>query len=245
MRRLSLLILGVSVGSVGCPRGVPRGGDQIPASGINASLLELFQAHGVDCAPQGEWIVFSKNGMKANASIVREMPQATGMSVQLDVLFEVAPDRTIIESFAGVGQTREQAIADALNNFAMNSFHVLLAAFLKPNEEQVSEEEWTIAGRPRQVTIGDVGIRGKPPVQGEQLVGWFKPFEEKLKSKPLGPGTHWVRLYYAQMQGKAIACEVLLDNDAWEEMQAEMAAFDWPSGKDFYSVRVFLVVRDK
>ena len=44
---------------------------------------------------------------------------------------------------------------------------------------------------------------------------------------------------------KAGPCEVLLDNEVWNEMQAEMAAVDWPSGQDFYSVRVFLVVQDK
>src|SRR5262249_55783631 len=161
----------------------------------------------------------------------------TGMSVQLDVRFEVAPGQTVIESFAGVGQTREQALADALQNFAANSFHVILAAFLERDDAQVSKEEWSMGGRKRSVTVGNVGIRGKPPVQGAQLVGWFKLFEEKLKSEQLAPGTHWVRLYYAQLRGKAIACEVLLDNEMWEEMQADMAAIDWPAGQDFYSVR--------
>jgi hypothetical protein len=50
-------------------------------------------------------------------------------------------------------------------------------------------------------------------------------------------------LYYGQMHGKAVACEVLLDNGVWEEMQAEMAAAAWPAGEEFYSVRLFLVLR--
>src|SRR5262249_8796109 len=136
------------------------------------------------------------------------------------------------------------AVNDAFGNFAANSFHVLLAAFLKPTDDQVSKEIWTIGGKQWQVTIGNVGVKGKPPVQRERMNAWFKPFEEKIKSKLFAPGTHWIRLYYAQMQNRVLACEVLLDNAQWGEMQKEMAAIDWPGGEDFYSVRVFLVMQN-
>ena len=242
MRILSLFILSVSPSTIGCSREAAPQGDQRPVSETNAYLLELLRAHGVDAAPHGEWLVLSQANMKANASIVREAP---GKWVQLDVRLEFAPGRTLNESFAGIGQTREQATADALHNFTTNSFHVIIAAFFNHGDDQVSRDDWTVGGRLRQVTIGNVGIRGKPPVQGAELVSWFKLFEEKLKAQRLSEGVHWVRLYYAQMQGKSTACEVLLDNDVWEEMQAEMAAIDWPAGEEFYSLRVFLVMQDK
>jgi hypothetical protein len=35
-----------------------------------------------------------------------------------------------------------------------------------------------------------------------------------------------------------------LDNDVWAELQTEMAAFDWPSGDAYYSLRVFMVIQD-
>src|SRR6266849_4272136 len=210
---------------------------------VNEILLELFQRHGLDALPEEEWVTFPDRNWKATASIVKETEQQTGKSVQLDVRLEIAPGRTIIESFGGVGETRGKAVADALRNFTANSFHVLLAAFFRSDDPQVLQEEWVVGGRTSRVTIGGVGVRGKPPVQGERLVGWFKHFEDKLKETDLRPETHWVRLYYAQMQGKAMACEVLLDNDVWEDMQSEMAAIDWPSGDEFYSVRVFLVIQ--
>ncbi|HEV3444731.1 MAG TPA: DUF6348 family protein [Gemmataceae bacterium] len=177
----------------------------------------------------------------------KERQHQGGLSVQLqlDVRLEITSGGTIVESFAGLGETQEKAVADALHNFITNSFHVLLAAFFRSDDEQVTREEWVVGGKASRVTIGNVGIRGRPPVQGDQLVAWFKHFEEKLKKKQLGPGTHWVRLYYGQVQSKALACEVLLDNDVWEELQSEMAAVDWPSGEEFYSVRVFLVVQVK
>jgi hypothetical protein len=209
---------------------------------INEFLLELFRAHGVEAVAQEEWVTFRDRKWKAAASIVRALEQQAGTSVQLDVRLEIAPGRTIIESFAGVGETREKAVADALHNFTVNSLHVLLAAFFHSDDPQVSQEQWVVGGRTSRVTIGNVGIRGKPPVQGEPLVGWFRRFEDKLKKTELRPATHWVRLYYAHMEGKTMDCEVLLDNNVWEDMQSEMAALDWPSGDDFYSVRVFLVI---
>lgn len=226
----------------------------INSSQLNASLLQLFQAHGIDCTQQGDWIVFQKNNSKssrkANASIVQEFKHQAALSVQMDVNFQIAPGRTIIESFAGIGTTQEAAVSDALHNFTANSFHVLLTAFLRPdheNNEQESQEEWIIGGEKRRGVVSDIGIRGKSPVSGEELVGWYEKFAQKLQEKSLektwGKETHWVRLYYAQSQGKSVACEVLLDNEAWEVMQSETAAFDWPSADAFYSVRVFLVIQ--
>src|SRR5262249_23804823 len=154
----------------------------------------------VEAVAEGEWISFPGRSMRACASIVRETPQRSWLSVQLDVRLEVAPGRTIVESFAGLGETRDKAVGDALHNFIANSFHVLLAAFFRPNDPQVTEEEWNVSGRTIRATIGNVGIRGKPPVQGKQLTAWYEPFKEKLTQRQLPPRTHWVRLYYGQTQ---------------------------------------------
>jgi hypothetical protein len=45
------------------------------------------------------------------------------------------------------------------------------------------------------------------------------------------------------MRGRTMSCEILLDNHVFEDMQSEMAAHDWPSGHDFYSMRLFLVLK--
>lgn len=216
-------------------------GHQHPMPNINESLLELFRAHGVEAVPQDEWVAFPDRQMKANAAIVSERKQRNGMSVQLDVQLEIAPRRTIIESFAGVGNTLEKAVADAIANFTANSFHVLLAAFFQPDDQQVTKEEWTIGGRKSRVT-GNVGVRGKLPLEGEPMFAWFKRFWESIRQQQLRPGTHWARLYYGQAKSKMLACEVLLDNLVWDAVAAQMAAVDWPPADDFYSVRVFLVM---
>ena len=146
------------------------------------------------------------------------------MSDELDVRLEITPGRTIIESFAGVSETQAKAIGDALTNFTANSFHVLLAAFFQPEDQEIRRDEWVIGGMKSRVTIGNVGVRGTLPRQGDPMFAWFKRFEESIKCERLRPGIHWARLYYGQMQGRAIACEVLLDNNVWETVASEMAA---------------------
>ena len=215
-------------------------------------LRDLFQAHGVEANLGEQWVDFPNRGMRVGASILQEIKQPTSFTVELEVRFEFAPGRTIVEAFAGLGDTKDSAVVDALENFVANSFHVLLVAFFRTQESQrdaepsveelVSQEEWLLGGQKRRVTVGNLGVRGKPPVQGAQLVASLEEFKQRLKQQPFGPQTHWVRLYYAQRQGKRVAFEVLLDNQAWEVMEAKMAAYTWPSGGDFYSMRVFLVI---
>jgi|GEM_PF-654116 len=214
-------------------------------SPIPELLLELFRSHDVDAILQDDWIVFPQNRMKVTASVGGEFRQPAGMSVQLDVMFAFAPGRMIVESFGGIGETRETAIADALRSFAANSFHVLLAAFLRPGDEQaaqqVTREEWSIGGATRRVTLG-AALRGKPPTPAEAWTDCLQRFLQRIQGTSLSPETHWLRLYYGQAQGKVLSFEVLLDNEVWPEMQSEIAALDWPAGEEFYSVRVFLVV---
>jgi hypothetical protein len=202
----------------------------------------LFRAHGVDAALQDDWVAFPNRELRASASIVSERNQQAGMSVQLDVRLEITPGRTIIESFAGVGKTREKAVADASANFTANSFHVLLAEFFQPDDQQVTQEEWIIGGRKSRVTVGNVGVRGKLPLEGEPMFAWFKLFRETIKRQQLRPGIHWARFYYAQAQRRMMACEVLVDNLVGKSAASEMTAFEWPCADDFYSVRVFLVM---
>lgn len=214
-------------------------------SQVISALLELFRAHSINAVLQEEWIIFPNHNIRANAEIVRELKQENIITVQLDVRVEISSWQTIMESFAGFAETREQAVTDALNNFTSSMLHVLLAAFFLPPDDQVAEEQWHIGDRDYRVIIGNAVCRGKLPVQGQQPVDWFDIFEQKIKQQKLGPGTHWVRLYYAQMQGKAISCEVILDNEIREKLQTQMAAIDWPSGEEFYSTRIFLIIQDQ
>ncbi len=209
---------------------------------VNEPLLELFRAHGLEAALLDDWIIFPDSAVRAAAAIVQEIPQRTGTLAQLTVRMEVAPGTTISESFAGLGETRDSAVADGFQNFAANSFHVLLKSFFQPDDEQVSEDEWQIGETTRRVIVGNIGFRGEKNALVDVPLDWIEAFRARLANEPLGPEVHWVRLYYAQMNGKTSACEVLLDNEVWEEQQAALESFAWPKSESFYSVRLFLVI---
>ncbi len=265
-RLLCMLLPGILLLGTGCHQSAPPNAaaptvDQPTVSKANTKLLELFQAHGVKGTPQGKWIVFPEGNRRAQATISRETEHPTGWTLELDVQFEISPEQTIVESFVGLGDTRDKAITDAFTNFAANSLHVLIAAFLKtevkptqhargttaPSQEKevaIEPETWTIGGQKRTVVMGSVGTRGKLPARDANAFGWLQQFKEKLRAKSIAPGTHWVRLYYAQLKNESMGCEVLQDNSVWTELQSEMAAVKWPAADGFYSVRVFLVIKD-
>jgi hypothetical protein len=211
-------------------------------SRLDEVLVKLFRGHGVEAVSQGEAIVFPGRSITASAAIVNERKQGNVTNLQLDVRLHLSHGRTLIESFAGFDVGRDKAIDNALANFTANSFHVLLAAFFQPDDHQVTHEEWNVGGRAAHVTLGNVGVRGKLPLEGKPMFAWSRHFLNCVKQQSLRPGIHWVRLYYAHSKHKAIACEILLDNLIWETVAAEMAAFDWPAAEEFYSVRIFLVL---
>jgi hypothetical protein len=118
--------------------------------------------------------------------------------------------------------------------------------------EQVTREEWIVGGLPRIAIIGPIVPRGRPDrvdamwrEMGSDGVAWFKFLVQQIEMAQLGPGTHWIRLYYAQIRKQMAACEVLLDNTTWGPVQERMETAGWPAEDDFYSVRLFLILRDK
>lgn len=209
---------------------------------VNALLAQLFQAHDVPAAVEGEWVVFPAAGMKIAGAVVRQLPTPQGVMVQLDIELCLDPVRVLLESCAGIGQSFEAALADGVGNFTVNALHVLLAAFFGRVDDQVTREEWTIDGRPRTVTIGPAVTRGRP-LEGPASPDWFEQLARELQASRLSDGPHWVRFYHARSQGATQACEVLLDNEEWPEAQAAMAALDWPAVQEFTSVRAFLVIQ--
>jgi hypothetical protein len=150
----------------------------------------------------------------------------------------------MVESFGGFGATRAEAVADAVQNFVVNSFHVILAALFGTGDDQITIETWTIGGRERRVFIGNMAMRGTAAEPSNPPIGWFKDFEAMVKNEELSPGTHWIRIYYAQLDHQLTELEVLLDNDPWQSLRARLTSLDWPIGPGFFSLRIFLIIKD-
>lgn len=207
-----------------------------------SALLEMFRSHGVAAEVRDDWIVFPGRPQRAQAEIVLDSQQGELWRVQLDVRLVPAPGRMIVESFADLGGNRDEAVANALRNFALNSLHVLLAAIFDAADEQSTSEEWMVDGRKARAMIGPLGMRGQPPEPPDALLACVQAFDDALRRQKLRPGTHWARLFFAQAKGEALACEALLDNVEHAGLDAAMAGVDWPAADEFYSARHFVVL---
>ena len=115
-----------------------------------SSLAQLFRAHGVVGTIDGDWLMLPAPHARIQAEAVSERQHPDAVVVQFDVRMFVGFGRMMIESFAGMGKTRDAAIRNAIEAFAAGTFHVVLHAFFRRDEHgQTEQEEWTIAGTPR------------------------------------------------------------------------------------------------
>lgn len=210
---------------------------------LNNFLAEAFRRHNIECNIEKDLIIFPHQYMTAWAHIFNRSSSAITVIVQLDIHLEIGLGKTIIESCAGVGMDEDIAIKDAWENFLTNSFHTLLSAFFtKEFDDQVNTQQWMIGGRAYDVIISNVTTKGNHP--DPLSLHWLEQLEEAIKIQPLTKGTHWVRFYYAQSESEFISGEILLDNEVWDGVEKTVRTFDFPTYRDFFSMRVIMVLKD-
>lgn len=203
-----------------------------------AELKELFEGHGLPCALRNEWVV--PNGQ---FPAVRALwyPRETGAG-RLDVQIWLDKEVCIEECFAGIGGGR-QGLLDAFQNFAINSFHVLLAAIWQQSgPDVVTAEQWTIGDRTFTAYIGNFATRaseGIDPCVPDEL---FPAIERTVKKAQLANDMHWVRFFFSNLKGEQ-TFEALLDNQDWEDGLTCLKSVPWVQCGGYYSVRLFMVFR--
>lgn len=208
----------------------------------NEPLGELLRAHGVSFQEEDGWLRVRPGGPRLQAWVIETRTEPDVRMRQLDVVVEPWTGQRVVESVGGFGTTEEDAWKDALQNFSRGSLHVLLSAFLRPPDEHVTVESWRVGGIERKVILGDIVSRGDGTNPSHEEP-WIAALEEAIKSLPLPSGTHWVRVYYAQMDGARMALEVLLDNEPWQALADRLDKAAWPSASGFHSRRLFLVLQ--
>lgn len=210
---------------------------------VAAELVTLFRDHDVEVEIQDETVILTHTPYQMEGRIVREQVQHKTHSVQLDIRFHLNPETMLVESFAGLGSDRVTAIRDSLENLTRSSFHVILRAFVMPDDEQVTVEDWHFGSVARKVVIGNATFRGSPPNVAGDPSQWFPLLESGIRKTALTPDCHWIRFYYAHLKGLALDCEVLVDNENSASLRELMLAFPWPTSEGFYSARIFLIVQ--
>jgi len=218
-----------------------------PTLTLQQMAIQLLEAHDIGAHTNGDWIAIQGSEILTQWKLASERQvQAGQWSVQLDSLWVLEDRRLLVESVGGFGPSRSAAIVDALDNFSKSSFHVLLRALLDaPCDHALPAETWEISGTPRMVFPSDLVSRGKFPQDASEAVQeWCDLVVKEIQTSSLPNGTHWIRVYTAQMNDEVMQLEVLLDNEPWHEIKPRLIQIKPPAQKDFYSIRLFWVVRD-
>ncbi len=210
------------------------------AARVATYLADLFKGHGIDCGRHDVWVVPNET-----LPAVRGHWTPGEHSGRLDIEVRVQPEVTIFECFAGMstGESRT-ALDDALCNFVINSFHVMLSALWNQHDpEQVTRETWEIGGTTFTSFIGNIGRRGsvghtEPPLPA----GLFETLEHAIRSEPLTTQLHWFRFYFGVVKGEPIF-EALRDNEPWDAGLEALRSVDWEASDAFYSARLFLMLQ--
>jgi hypothetical protein len=200
-------------------------------------VADLLKAHGLDVTYYKEWIAPASS---PHAVRVAWYPgEASG---RLDVQVHMGQGRVLEEAFAGIGPG-ETGLADALKNFTINSFHVLLAALWETNDEsQVTTEHWHIGAHPYTAYIGNFGTRASDGAGRPTPTSLFHHIEQAILQAPLGGDVHWFRFFFCNHAGE-FTVEALLDNEAWPAGENMLSAIPWEPSPGYYSVRLFLMLK--
>lgn len=206
-------------------------------------IQELFSNHGITAIQQDNTIDFPNHQIKLKVHLfVHDANNPAQKSIQMDIVlfYGLLP---IVESFSGFGHHDEQMINDAIRNFTASSFHVLLSAFFSDKfDEQIEKDTWQINHQTFTSISGNIISRGKVP--DDLGVTWYDEYVHEIKKLPLAQGTHWLRLFYGQVDSQVISYEALLDNQHCQEIMPLVEKFSWKKSDDFYSVRQFLILKN-
>jgi hypothetical protein len=209
---------------------------------LHGPLIELLRGHAIAAQAQGEWVTFPDYPGRVQGLIFNRKDVHPLCSTQVDIRFSPWPGCLIRESFSGIGASREERIQESLAVFARNTLHVLLKVFFGADcGDQTNEWKLANQGVPRTITDGNVYCRGTGPF--EPKLNWVEGFHRMLASQPLSEGTHWLRLYFAQIDRQPNALELLLDNEPWTGALATARSLPWPLSSGFFSCRMFLVIQ--
>jgi len=204
-------------------------------------LKKLLESHSLNVETREEWCVPNGELPAIRTVWVAGETPNTG---RLDVEVVLTDERRLVECFAGMGETIEQQQKDALQNFLVSSFHVLLAAFWgRVEADQVEVRRLTVEGKDWAAYVGGFSQRRSVGVEAALPESYLAKIIDSLSTMPLTHDVHWCRTFFCNIGSQKRIHEALLDNNQWTEGEVMMQSLDWGGSEGFYSIRNFLVLR--
>ena len=211
-------------------------------------LQSSFGDHGI-AAERRDGRVHAQDGLTVEPRVSpREDVRGTA---QVQVDFAIESPRLagvpLLDSFAGVGNTRDEAERNAAGKFLQGSFHVIVAALTRSDSTsgQVEWEERSAGAHAWRVCTGPVLMVASREGARIEGVAEFFPDLTALLVAHLAPGPHWLRVFLGALDGKHMGSEVLLDGVVWPEGQQLLDAHAWVYPAGYASLRHLLIALPK
>lgn len=203
---------------------VPSEPDRTPRSfgGTDRTVAQMVRAHGADFALD-----------------VRVTPKRVDKQLamlQLDVM-ATHEDRSIIESYAGVGSTILAAQKEALTKLMQCSLHVFIAVLAGRDHcrDHVDWESW------REFDMCFSGVlRQFAQEPAFDLRTAVAAIRDSLP--PLSAELHWGSIFLAIKDGRVTGHQITLDNEPHAAGLEVAQRWPWPQVDAFYTLRHFFML---
>jgi len=201
-----------------------------------------LNAHGIAATRHEQDVRLTNGDLRFEAAIFDKDKRDTSHLLILEIYIfsprlSVQP---VIESFAGWGETRDQAIAQAFEKFLSGVFHVLIEGLAGHvcDYMQADIEYWRRGDAAWKVFCGPLVSYS----HGEDvtLTRSYPTFFEKLKDlfiATANQGSHFVRVFVAAYEAELTGGEVLLNNETWQEGENLLRGQDWQCSENYQSLR--------
>jgi hypothetical protein len=206
-----------------------------------AIFAEFLRSHGLEVTP-GPGTGLRTGEFEFDALVYGRVVEGSHYRPQIDFLVSHPrlAKRTLLESFAGLGNTYRDAIHDAIHKFERGSLHVLIATLLDRNScgDQVTWEPWPDGWEaclgPQLVLYAQVG-----PVPISKLVDHLR---DAFVSEVHDRAVHAIRIFTMRNADHSCSDEVLLDGEPWSAGETLCRTHAWPRFEYAWGTRLFLVV---
>ena len=208
-------------------------------------FVKWFEGHGhEDVVVDADGVGVRDNAARLRASLYGSKRHGPGgVVVEVEFTVRLPSGGQITEFVAGMGETEERAVNDALLNFTLTTFHVVYKAFVNADDPHMTSATVPIGGADREVIAGDIFMRGSPSDEEIDLHAMNAQIQGALKAVPLAPGPHWVKVVYSQDGGVPTAVAVTLDNAAHPGLTDAVKRLKWPPREGVYMAKQFIVVK--
>lgn len=204
---------------------------------LKSHLISLFEAHEIPFDTDEEWLLPNGHLPAVRASWYQK--QNNGV-FEVELLLE--DGRIINECLAGEG-IGEAGILSGLENFCVNSFHVLASAFWhKHYPDQVTLESWTINNVKYNAYISNFGTRASDGEKPHIPKGLFDSIKNVIKENGFESDISWFRFFFANVYGEFVY-ESLKENEIWDSGMAMLKSQPWSNLDAYYSIRNFIVLK--